>query len=319
KVEELNIEDLIAEENVAIMITHRGYIKRMPVSAYRRQSRGGVGRAGVEVSEEDFVEGLITATTLDYLLFFTNQGRCYWLKVYEIPEGTYQAKGRPIVNLIELEKDEKITSYLSVREFTKNNYVFMVTAQGIVKKTSLEEFSNPRKSGIIAINIEKNDRLINTFLTSGKDEIVLVTKNGMGLRFSEKDVRAMGRNAYGVTGIKLAKNDEVIDGSVVLPNQSLLIVTELGYGKRCDYKEFPLRHRGGKGVTAGKVNNKSGKLISAKAVSDDDEVMIITKNGTVLRIKVNEIRKQSRATVGVRLIQLREGDCVVDVARIVQE
>ncbi|MEO0132373.1 MAG: DNA gyrase subunit A [candidate division WOR-3 bacterium] len=316
KVEELNIEDLIAEEDIAILITHKGYIKRMPISSYRRQSRGGVGRTGLEVSEEDFVEGLIIATTLDYLLFFTNQGRCYWLKGYEIPEGTYQAKGRPIVNLIELAKDEKITSYLSVREFIKDHYVFMVTSRGVVKKTSLEEFSNPRKSGIIAINIDKNDQLINTFLTSGKDEVVLVTKNGMGLRFSEKDVRAMGRNAYGVTGIKLAKNDEVIDGSVVLPNQSLLIVTELGYGKRCDYLDFPLRRRGCKGVLAGKFNEKTGKLISAKAVSDEDEVMIITKNGTVLRIKVNEVRKQSRATVGVRLIQLREGDCVVDVARI---
>ncbi|MEO0072851.1 MAG: DNA gyrase subunit A, partial [candidate division WOR-3 bacterium] len=283
KVEELNIEDLIAEEDIAILITHKGYIKRMPISSYRRQSRGGVGRTGLEVSEEDFVEGLIIATTLDYLLFFTNQGRCYWLKGYEIPEGTYQAKGRPIVNLIELAKDEKITSYLSVREFIKDHYVFMVTSRGVVKKTSLEEFSNPRKSGIIAINIDKNDQLINTFLTSGKDEVVLVTKNGMGLRFSEKDVRAMGRNAYGVTGIKLAKNDEVIDGSVVLPNQSLLIVTELGYGKRCDYLDFPLRRRGCKGVLAGKFNEKTGKLIRAKAVSDEDGVMMITKKGTVLR------------------------------------
>jgi DNA gyrase subunit A len=319
KVEELNIEDLIAEEDVAIVITHRGYIKRMPVSAYRRQSRGGVGRSGVEVSEEDFVEGIIIATTLDYLLFFTNQGRCYWLKGYEIPEGTYQARGRPIVNLLDLQKDEKITSYLSVREFSKDYYVFMVTAQGTVKKTSLLEFSNPRKTGIIAINLEKGDELINTFLTSGKDEIILVTRNGYGLRFSEKDIRPMGRNAQGVRGIRLAKNDQVIDGSVVSAQQSLLIVTELGFGKRCDYKEFPLRRRGGKGVLAGKINSKSGKLISAKAVADNDEVMIITKNGTVLRINVNEVRKQSRATVGVRLIQLREGDVVVDVARIAQD
>jgi DNA gyrase subunit A len=316
KVEELDLEDLIAEEDVVVTITHKGYTKRMPVSAYRRQTRGGVGRSGVDMSEEDFVEGLITATTLDYILFFTNKGRLYWLKVYEIPEGTHQAKGRPIVNLLELEKDEKVKSYLSVREFAKNQFVFMVTEKGTVKKTSLDEFSNPRKKGIIAISIDSDDQLIDTFLTSGKDEIMIVTKNGKGLKFKEKDVRSMGRNAAGVRGIRLGKKDVVIDGSTVKEGQSLLIVSTLGYGKRCDYKLFPLRHRGGKGVVAGKINNKSGELICAKAVAEKDEAIVITKNGTVLRLNISEVRQQGRATVGVKLIAIKEDDVVVDVAQI---
>lgn len=319
KVEELNIEDLISEEDVVVTITHRGYIKRMPVSAYRRQGRGGVGRSGVEVSEEDLVEGLIPATTLDYILFFSNKGRCYWLKVYEIPEGSHQAKGRPIVNLLELEKDEKITSYLSVREFSKDKFIFMVTTKGTVKKTSLEDFSNPRKKGIIAITLDEDDQLINTFLTTGKDEIMLVTKNGQGLKFKEKDVRTMGRNAAGVRGIRLAKKDIVIDASAAKQGQSLLVVTSLGLGKRCDYSRFPLRHRGGKGVIAGKITDKSGELICAKSVSEKDEAIVITKNGTVLRLKVSEVREQGRATIGVRLIQIKEDDVVVDVARIAEE
>jgi len=319
KVEDLNIEDLIAEEDVAVTITHRGYIKRMPVSAYRRQGRGGVGRSGVEISEEDFVGGLIVATTLDYILFFSNKGRCYWLKVYEIPEGSHQAKGRPIVNLLELEKDEKITSYLSIREFTKSQNVFMVTEQGTVKKSSLEDFSNPRKKGIIAINLDTGDQLINTFITSGKDEIMLVTKLGKGIKFSEKDVRQMGRNAAGVRGIRLGKKDVVIDGSTVKEGQSLLIVTTNGYGKRCDYAKFPIRHRGGKGVVSGKINKKSGELVCAKAVSEKDEAIVITKNGTVLRLKLAEVREQGRATVGVRIIQIKEDDYVVDIAPIPEE
>jgi DNA gyrase subunit A len=319
KVEELNIEDLIAEEDVCVTITHKGYIKRMPTSAYRRQTRGGVGRSGVEISEEDFVEGLITATTLDYILFFSNKGRLYWLKVYEIPEGSHQAKGRPIVNLLELEKDEKITSYLSVREFTKNQYIFMVTERGTVKKTSLEDFSNPRKKGIIAIGLDQGDQLIDTFITSGKDEIMLVTKNGKGIKFKEKDVRSMGRSAGGVRGIRLGKKDVVIDGSTVKDGQTLLIVSTLGYGKRCDYKLFPIRHRGGKGVVAGKINDKSGNLVCAKAVTEKDEAIVITKNGTVLRLKVSEVRQQGRATVGVRLIQIREDDFLVDVAPFTPE
>jgi len=319
KVEELNIEDLISEEDVVVTITHKGYIKRMPVSSYRRQGRGGVGRSGVEVSEADFVEGLIPATTLDYILFFSNRGRCYWLKVYEIPEGSHQAKGRPIVNLLELEKDEKITSYLSIREFAKDKFIFMVTEQGTVKKTPLDDFSNPRKKGIIAITLDQNDQLINTFLTTGKDEIMLVTKNGQGLKFKEKDVRSMGRNAAGVRGIKLAKKDLVIDGSAVKQDQSLLVVTRLGLGKRCEYKQFPLRHRGGKGVIAGKITDKSGEIICAKSVSEQDEAIVITKNGTVLRLNISEVREQGRATIGVRLIQIKEDDMVVDVARIAEE
>jgi DNA gyrase subunit A len=314
KVEDIELEDLIAEEDVTVIVTHRGYIKRMPVSIYRRQARGGVGRSGVEMTETDYVAGIITASTHDYMLFFTNQGRCHWLKVYEIPEGSYQSKGRPIVNLLQLEHDEKVTSYLSVREFPSNLYIFMVTKCGTVKKTPLDAFANVRTKGIIAVTLEKGDELIDTFVTSGKDEVVLVTKQGQGLKFSEKDVRPMGRGAGGVRGIRLEKQDEVIDGLTAREDASLLIISELGYGKRTDFKLFPKRHRGGKGVIASKIVDKSGNLVRMASVKDGEEMIIITKAGTVLRLKVDEVRKQGRSSTGVRIISVREGDAVADIA-----
>lgn len=319
KVAELSIEDLIAEEDVVVTITHRGYIKRMSVSAYRRQSRGGVGRSGIEVSEEDFAEGLITGSTHDYIMFFTDKGRCYWLKVYEIPEGSYQAKGRPIVNLLSMEKDEKITSFLPVKEFDLKAYVFMVTKLGKVKKTSLAEFANPRKTGIIAISLSPKDELIDTFITSGKDEVMLLTRAGLAQKFSEKDVRPMGRIAAGVKGITLRPKDEVIAGVVVKEDEALLTVYERGYGKRTDYNLFPKRHRGGKGVIAGKIVEKAGALVKALGVKEKDEVILITKSGTVLRLKIADVRKQSRNSVGVKLIAVKEDDTVVDGGRIASE
>jgi len=319
KVEELSIEDLIAEEDVVVTITHRGYIKRMAVSAYRRQSRGGVGRAGIEVSEEDFAEGLITCATHDYIMFFTDKGRCYWLKVYEIPEGSYQAKGRPIVNLLSIAKDEKITSFLPVKEFEPKAYVFMVTKLGRVKKTSLAEFSNPRKTGIIAISLSPKDELIDTFITSGKDEVILLTRLGYAQKFSEKDVRAMGRTAAGVKGISLRPKDEVIAGVVVKEDESLLTIYERGYGKRTEYNSFPKRKRGGKGVIAGKIVEKAGPLVKALGVKEKDEVILITKSGQVLRLKIADVRKQSRHSVGVKLIAVKEDDTVVDGGRIASE
>lgn len=319
KVEELSIEDLIAEEEMVVTITHRGYIKRMAVSAYRRQSRGGIGRSGMDVSEEDFAEGLITGSTHDYIMFFTDKGRCHWLKVYEIPEGSYQAKGRPIVNLLSMEKDEKIASFLPVKEFEPKSYVFMVTKLGRVKKTSLAEFSNPRKTGIIAISIPPKDELIDTFITSGKDEVILLTRSGLAQKFAEKDVRSMGRGAAGVRGINLRPKDEVIAGVVVREDESLLTVYERGYGKRTKYDLFPKRHRGGKGVIAGKIVEKAGPLVKAMGVKEKDEVILITKSGTVLRLKIADVRKQSRNSVGVRLIAVKEDDTVVDGGRIASE
>lgn len=314
KVEDIELEDLIAEEDVTVIVTHRGYIKRMPVSLYRRQARGGVGRSGVEMTETDYVEAIITASTHDYLMFFTNQGRCHWLKVYEIPEGSYQSRGRPIVNLLQLEPDERVTSYLSAREFPADRYVFMVTRKGTVKKTGLDAFANVRANGIIAITLDKGDELIDTFVTSGKDEILLVTRQGLGLKFSEKDVRSMGRNASGVRGIRLNKQDEVVDGLAVRPDASLFVISELGYGKRMDFKLFPKRHRGGKGVIAAKLVDKSGNLVRIASVRDGEELIVITRAGSVLRVKVDEIRKQSRASTGVKVISVREGDTVADIA-----
>ncbi|MCX7837503.1 MAG: DNA gyrase subunit A, partial [candidate division WOR-3 bacterium] len=317
KIEEVKLEDLIAEEDVTILITHKGYIKRMSVSSYRKQSRGGVGRAGTEIGEEDFVEHLITAQTKDYLLFFTDKGKCYWLKVYEIPEGSFQSKGRPIINLLELEKDEKIAATLSVKEFDKKNYVFMITALGKVKKVSLEEFSNPRKTGIIAIKLLKNDYLVDTFITNGKDEIMVFTKKGQSLRFSEKDVREMGRNAVGVTGIKLEKGDEVCSGTIIKEDEKLLFVCENGFGKLVSYKLFPKRKRGGKGVVGIKITERTGDLIKVISVKEEDEIIIGTLKGTVIRLKVSEIKELSRQASGVKLLTLKEEDKVIDVAKVI--
>ncbi len=317
KVEEVKLEDLIAEEDVTILITHKGYIKRMSVSSYRKQSRGGVGRSGTEISEEDFVEHLITAQTKDYLLFFTDKGKCYWLKVYEIPEGSFQSKGRPIVNLLELEKEEKIAATLSVKEFNKKNYVFMITAFGKVKKVSLEEFSNPRKTGIIAIKLLKNDYLVDTFITNGKNEIMVFTKKGQALRFSEKDVREMGRNAVGVTGIRLEKGDEVCSGTIIKEDEKLLFVSENGFGKLVSYKLFPKRKRGGKGVVGIKITERTGDLVKVISVKEEDEIIIGTLKGTVIRLKVSEIKELSRQASGVKLLTLKEEDKVIDIAKII--
>ncbi len=319
KVEELKIEDLIADEDVVVTITHRGYIKRMPVSVYRRQGKGAEGRSGIDVADDDFVAGLITASTHDYLLFFTDKGRAYWLKVYEIPVGSHSSKGRPIINLVELEKDERISSYLSVREFTRERYVFIVTRQGTVKKTTLAEFANPRKKGIGAIKLNKSDELIDTLMTTGKDEIMIVTRLGRSIRFKEKQVREMGRTAAGVRGIKLAKTDAVINGTIIKKDESILVITELGFGKRSSYSLFGVKGRGGMGMACGKVSDKSGSLVKAYGVKDKDEVIIITKTGAVIRLKVSDVKLQGRATIGTRLITLKENDQVVDLARVETE
>lgn len=313
---EVSIEDLIKEEDMAVTVTHRGYIKRMPVSVYRRQGRGGQGRTGVPVAEEDFVEGLFVALTHDYMMFFTDRGRCYWQKVYEIPEGSYASRGRSIANLVEMEKDEVTTSYVAVREFSPDNYVFFVTRQGIVKRTSLAAFSNPRRKGIIAMTVESDDALIATLLTTGHDEILLVTRNGMGIKFKETDVRAMGRSAAGVRGIKLDKGDEVIGAVVCTSGRSLLTIFDNGFGKRTDFELFPNQKRGGKGVIAAKPVEKSGQLACAKVVGDSSEIIVTSKQGIVIRVKCSEIRKCGRATTGVKVMAVEKGDVVVDVALV---
>lgn len=319
RVEELSVEDLIREEEMAVTVTHRGYIKRMPVSVYRRQGRGGQGRTGVSITDEDFVEGLFIASTHDYMVFFTDKGRCYWQKVYEIPEGSHASKGRSIANLVEMGKDEVTASYVAVRDFSRDRFVFFVSKKGKVKRTTLDAFANPRRKGIVAMGIERGDALVATLVTTGRDEVLLVTRNGLGLRFKETDVRAMGRTATGVRGIRLKHGDEVIAAVVCRPERSLLTVFENGFGKRTDFDLFPTKHRGGQGVIAAKPVEKSGKLATAKAVAETSEVIVTSRNGVVIRVRCAEIRKCGRATTGVKVMAVEKGDVVIDVALIEEE
>lgn len=316
-VKEFNIEDLIADEEMVVVISHTGYIKRMPISVYRRQHRGGVGVMGMGTKEGDFVEHIFVASAHQYILFFTDCGKCYWLKVFEIPEGSRTSVGRAIVNLLRVEKDEKITAFLSVREFDENRYVFMATQNGIVKKCSLDVFSRPYSAGIIAINLDEGDKLIEAQLTEGDHHVVLVTKSGLSIRFNEAEVRSMGRTAAGVRGIRLADDDFVV-GMVSAADErlTLLVVTKNGYGKRTSLKEYRLQGRAGKGVIAIKTSSRNGNVVAVKMVSNDDELIFISSNGMVTRIPVSDIRTIGRNTQGVRLMALRSDEFVVDVGKI---
>jgi len=318
-VEDFSIEDIIAEEDMVITISHTGFIKRFPVSGYRRQNRGGFGYSGASIREEDFIEHLFIASTHHYILFFTNKGRCYWLKVYEIPQSGRGSKGRAIVNLIKLEKGEKIAAFINVRDFDDNHYIIMATEKGLVKKTILSAYGNPRKGGINAINIRENDYLIEAKLTDGSQEIVLATTLGKAIRFHEGEVRDMGRTATGVIGINLETNDRVIGMVTVRKGSTLLVVSEHGYGKRTPIEEYRVTRRGGRGIVTLKTSERIGKLISIKEVTDENDVMMITAKGIVLRQRVRDLRKIGRATQGVRLIKLHQDDSIADVARIIKE
>ncbi len=316
-IKEFNIEDLIADEEMVVVISHTGYIKRMPISVYRRQHRGGVGVIGMGTKEGDFVEHIFVVSAHQYILFFTDCGKCYWLKVFEIPECSRTSVGRAIVNLIRVENDEKITAFVSVREFDENRFVFMATQNGIVKKCSLNVFSRPYSAGIIAINLDEGDKLIEAQLTEGDHYIVLVTKAGLSIRFNEVEVRGMGRTAAGVRGIRLADADVVV-GMVSATNEgpTLLVVTGNGYGKRTSLEAYRLQARAGKGVIAIKTSTRNGAVVAVKMVSDDDELIFISSNGMVTRIPVSDIRKIGRNTQGVRLMALRPDEIVVDVGKI---
>ncbi len=317
---EFSIEDMIAEEDVVITITHNGFIKRYPVSGYRRQSRGGKGITAQTTREDDFVEHMFIASTHQYILFFSDKGRAYWLKVHEVPEGGRASRGRSIVNLIGKMPDEDITTFLPVKDFSEDLFVTMVTRRGNVKKIALSEFSNPRKIGIIAIGLDKGDRLMDAWLTNGKLDIIIGSKNGMALRFNEKDVRPMGRNARGVRGMNLGKGDEVIGMiTVSRPGASVLVVTDKGFGKRSEVGEYSLRHRGGKGIFTVKTGDKNGKLLSIKEVIDNDDIMIVTTKGFLIRQHVKDIRLAGRNTQGVRLIRLQDSDVIAAVARVLAE
>jgi len=316
---EFEIEDLIAEEDMIITITHSGYIKRIPTGTYRRQRRGGKGITGLGMKEEDFVEQLFIASTHSYILFFTDKGKCYWLKVHEVPQGGRLARGKAIVNLLEMSRDENITAFIPVSDFNADAYLMMATLQGLVKKTHLSAYANPRKGGIIAILLRDNDRLIGALLTAGNDDVMLAKRKGKAIRFNEKNVRETSRATHGVKGTTLEGDDEVVEMVIVKRGREILAVTENGYGKRSRISDFRNINRGGKGVVCIPTGGRNGDLVKVKEVFESDEVMMITKNGMVIRCPVQGISVLGRQAKGVKLINLNEGDSVVDVALIAGE
>lgn len=316
---EINVEDLIAEEDVVITLTHNNYIKRMPLDTYRRQNRGGKGVKGMGTKETDFVENMLITTTHHTILFFTTRGRVYNLKAYEIAEASRQAKGTAIINLLQLDKGEKITAVIQVKGFDPDRYLFMATRKGIVKKTSLSEFSNLRKAGLYAINLDDDDDLIGVRFTDGESYLMLGTKGGKAIAFSEDDVRAMGRVARGVRGIKLGPDDEVVGMDVLTHNAEVLTVTEGGYGKRTPTEEYRPQTRGGKGLINMKVTDKTGYVVGIKVVRPDQELMLITTDGIVIRTNVHEISVISRNTQGVKLMTTAENDRVASMATLEQK
>lgn len=316
---EVTIEDMIAPEEMVVTISHSGYVKRFPVSGFRKQGRGGRGSQGATTKEDDWVEQLFIASTHDYILFFTDRGKCYWLKVYQIPQMGRGTRGKALVNLIERSADEKVRAYVTVKEFAEDRYVLMCTKRGTVKKTSLSEFSNPRSNGIIAINIADGDELIGAEMTEGNNEVIIGTTEGKAVRFPETDVRAMGRTATGVRGVLLKPSVDAVGMIVVRGDSAILTVTEKGYGKRSDVSDYRLTKRGAGGVLALKTTDKTGRMLAMKEVGDADDLIIVTEQGVVIRQSVKDIRSMSRVTQGVRLIKLDNGDKVADVAKIVNE
>jgi DNA gyrase subunit A len=317
--EEFSLEDIIAEEDVVVTMSHKGFIKRFPVSGYRKQGRGGKGVTGAGTKDDDFIEHMFIASTHQYILFFTDRGKCYWLKVFEIPEGGRASRGRSILNLIEKDKEENITAFVTVKDFDDTHFLVMATEQGTIKKTVLSAYGNVRKGGINAINLVKNDKLISVKMTDGNNDIVLGTRNGFAIRFTEKDVRDMGRVATGVRGIRLSKGDRVVGLLVIKRNDNILVVTEKGFGKRSDINDYRITHRGGKGVITVKTSDKVGKMIAMMDVVDGDELVIISSHGMVIRQSVVDIRVMGRNTQGVRVIRLKDGDSIADIAKVIPE
>ncbi|MDD5435041.1 MAG: DNA gyrase C-terminal beta-propeller domain-containing protein, partial [Nitrospira sp.] len=318
--QEISIEDLIVEEDMVITISHTGYIKRNPVTIYRSQKRGGKGKMGMETKEEDFVEHLFVASTHNHLLFFTDSGKVYSMKVYQIPEAGRLAKGKAIVNLLQLNSEEKVTAVLSVSEFSSDKYIIMTTIKGVIKKTPLEAYGNIRTGGIIGILLDENDKLTTVRLTTGNQEILLSTNNGMSIRFNETEIRTIGRVGRGVKGVELDDDDFVVGMEVVVhDNSTILTVTEHGFGKRTDLSEYRMQGRGGKGVFTIKCSQRNGKAVASIKVSDDDEIMILTTAGKIIRMKTRDISIIGRNTQGVKLINIDENDRVVGVVTLAEK
>ena len=316
---DINIEDLIAEEDMAITVTNTGYIKRTAISTYRNQRRGGKGRIGMRTRDEDFVSYLFVASTHAYIMIFSDRGRAYWLKVHEIPDVGPGGKGKSIANLVSMEEGEKIAAMLAVKEFEENKFVVMGSTKGVIKKTALSAFSNPRAGGIIAMGVEEGDSVITVLVSDGNGEIFIGTRNGMAIRFPEHDVRPMGRTAYGVRGITLRDDDVVVAMEVVRPVGTLLTVTERGYGKRTETDEYRVQSRGGVGVINIATSERNGPVVGVSSVEDGDEVLLITQQGMIIRMPTNDVRSIGRATQGVRLIEIEGDDKVVSVARLVEK
>jgi DNA gyrase subunit A len=317
--DEIDIEDLIQEEESVITMTHFGYVKRMPADTYKSQRRGGKGIIGLSTREEDFVKNLFVTSTHHFILFFTNKGRVYRLKAYEIPESGRQAKGTAIVNLLQLDGDEKVTTVIPINEYKEGLYLVMATRNGLVKKTDLMEYDNIRKGGLAAVTLRENDELIDVKLTDGNQDIMLSTVNGMAIRFSETDARPIGRVSQGVKGIELEEDDHVIGMEVCTDNTTLLVVTENGFGKRTELDEYKVQNRGGKGILTYRITEKTGKSIGMMLVAEEDDIMLISSDGTIIRMKVNEISILGRATQGVTLMRMADGINVVSMARMINE
>ena len=316
---EIRIEDLIAEEDMVVTITHSGYIKRNPISLYRSQHRGGKGKVGIDVKEEDFVEDLFIASTHDYILFFTDAGKIHWMKVHELPQAGRITRGKAIVNLLDLGPNEKVTTILSLKDFAKGKFITFMTNKGIIKKTSLESYSNPRVGGIIAIHLDEGDELISAKLTDGQQHLFIGTRTGKAIHFPETQIRELGRTARGIKGIRISKEDEVVGMEVVAPHSQVLTVTEHGYGKRTQVSEYRIQNRGGSGIFTVKRTQRTGSAVGIKTVTDEDELMLISDQGKIIRLRAADIRVQGRNTQGVKLIALEEGERVVAVARLAEK
>jgi DNA gyrase subunit A len=316
---EFTLEDLIAEEDMVITISHSGYIKRTSVSTYRKQRRGGRGLSGQGLKEEDFIERLFIGSTHDYILCFSDDGRCFWLKVHEIPQAGRAGRGKPIVNLINVQPDTQIKSMVPVREFSDTQFLLFCTKHGTVKKSALSQYSNPRATGIKAIKIEKSDELIDVQVTSGTNDIILATKHGLSVRFHEQDVREMGRDTTGVKGIELRDDDALVGMVVIKRDATILVVTERGLGKCSNIDDYRVQRRGGKGIITVHRTEKTGDVVAVMEVLPADEIMLITRNGVIIRSSVAQVRVTGRIAQGVRLVHLDEGDLVTAVARVIPE
>src|SRR3989344_2659608 len=316
---EIDNEDLIEEEKDVVTITHKGYIKRQSMDSYKTQNRGGKGIIGTSTTEEDFVENLFVASTHSHMLLFTDKGQLHWLKVYMIPDGSRTSKGKALINLIRLDADERITAMIPVKEFNRDSYLVMITKDGTIKRCLLNLFNRPRNGGIRAISLDANNQLVNVLMTSGNNEVMIATKNGMAVKFNENDARSIGRNARGVKGITLKKNDQVIDAIICENNETILTVTEKGYGKRTPVSDYRIVRRGGIGVINIKCTEKNGKVVATKCVKDKDEIMMISQSGIMIRINAKHVPNIGRNTQGVRLMRLNQGDAVRAIAKIIPE